>query len=129
MLRVGLDTDCQCPNASERSGGSTPTQGIPIPGNRCALAWGRSPEHRAGRAIWRTSFRAAAAVAILLLSACGSNPAVISGDTSCERFRHISATPAQIKVFADNWEVMEPYADQIVSHNVTYDGHCLGVAP
>jgi hypothetical protein len=71
----------------------------------------------------------AAAVAILLLSACGSNPPIISGDTSCERFRHISATPAQIKVFADNWEVMESYADQIVSHNVTYDGHCLGVAP
>lgn len=66
---------------------------------------------------------------ILLLSACSSNPPIISGDTSCERFRHISATPAQIRVFADNWEVMEPYADQIVSHNVTYDGHCLGVAP
>jgi hypothetical protein len=67
----------------------------------------------------------AAAVAILLLSACGSNPPAISGDTSCERFRHISATPAQIKVFADNWEVMEAYADQIVSHNVEYDAHCL----
>jgi hypothetical protein len=67
----------------------------------------------------------AAAVALLLLSACSSNPPIISGDTSCERFRHISATPAQIKVFADNWEVMEPYADQIVSHNVEYDAHCL----
>jgi hypothetical protein len=71
----------------------------------------------------------AAAVAILLLSACSSNQPIISGDTSCERFRHISATPAQIKVFADNWEVMEPYADQIVSHNLEYDRHCLGVAP
>jgi hypothetical protein len=72
-----------------------------------------------------SAIRTTAAVAILLLSACGSNPPVISGDTSCERFRHISATPAQIKVFADNWEVMETYADQIVSHNVEYDAHCL----
>jgi hypothetical protein len=73
--------------------------------------------------------RVLASGAILLLSACSSNPAVISGDTSCERFRHISATPAQIKVFADNWEVMETYADQLVQHNLEYDKHCLGVAP
>jgi hypothetical protein len=73
--------------------------------------------------------RAVTAVAILLLSACGSNPPIISGDTSCERFRHISATPAQIKVFADNWEVMETYADAVVAHNIEYDRHCLGVAP
>jgi hypothetical protein len=69
------------------------------------------------------------AVVFLTLAACGSNPPVISGDTSCERFRHISATPAQIKVFADNWEVMETYADSVVSHNIEYDRHCLGVAP
>ncbi len=72
---------------------------------------------------------AQAAVAILLLSACSSNPPIISGDTSCERFRHISATPAQIKVYQDNWEVMESHADQLVSHNISYDSHCLGVAP
>jgi hypothetical protein len=84
-----------------------------------------APERPAG---WRPAHALTSAF-LLLLSACGSNPPAISGDTSCERFRHISATPAQIKVFADNWEVMEPYADQIVSHNVTYDGHCLGVAP
>jgi hypothetical protein len=77
----------------------------------------------------RVSFHAAVAVAFLALAACSSNPPVISGDTSCERFRHISATPAQIKVFADNWEVMETYADQLVSHNLEYDRHCLGVAP
>lgn len=70
-----------------------------------------------------------AAAAILLLSACSSNPPIISGDTSCERFRHISATPAQIKVYQDNWEVMESYADQVVSHNLEYDKSCLGVAP
>jgi hypothetical protein len=66
---------------------------------------------------------------LTLLAACSQSPPVISGDTSCERFRHISATPAQIKVFADNWEVMETYADQLVQHNLEYDKHCLGVAP
>jgi hypothetical protein len=82
------------------------------------------------RATWRPLVGMCLAYpVILLLSACGSNPPIISGDTSCERFRHISATPAQIKVYQDNWEVMETYADQIVSHNLEYDRHCLGVAP
>ena len=66
-------------------------------------------------------------IAILLLSACADKPPIVSADTSCERFRHISATDAQIKVFADNWDVMESYADQIVSHNVEYDAQCLKV--
>jgi hypothetical protein len=65
--------------------------------------------------------------AILLLGGCLFNTELPppSADTSCERFRHISATPAQIKVYQDNWEVMESYADQILSHNIEYDGHCL----
>lgn len=67
----------------------------------------------------------AAAVAILLLSACSEKPLVISADTSCERFRHISANDEQIKVFADNWAVMESYADQILAHNSEYDAKCL----
>ncbi len=69
---------------------------------------------------------AAAALIFLLLTACGDKPPIVSADTSCERFAHISATDAQIKVFADNWEVMEPYADQIVQHNIEYDKSCLG---
>jgi len=63
--------------------------------------------------------------AILLLSACSPPLPIVSADTSCERFRHISATDAQIKVFADNWDVMESYADQIVAFNIEYDKHCL----
>jgi hypothetical protein len=70
---------------------------------------------------------AGAAVAILLLSACADKPPIVSADTSCERFRHISANDAQIKVFSDNWEVMESYADAVVAHNITYDEHCLKV--
>ncbi len=83
----------------------------------------------AGLSSCRVSFHAAAAVAILLLSACADKLPIPSADTSCERFRHISATPAQIKVYQDNWEVMESYADQVVSHNLEYDKSCLGVAP
>lgn len=68
----------------------------------------------------------ATAVAILLLTACSPPPPIVSADTSCERFAHISATDAQIKVFQDNWDVMETYADQVVEHNVTFDKSCLG---
>ena len=66
-----------------------------------------------------------AAALILLLSACAEKPLIVSADTSCEKFRHISATDEQIKVFADNWAVMEPYADQILTHNAVYDAACL----
>ncbi len=60
------------------------------------------------------------------LSGCGERPPpIVSADTYCERAAHISADPKQIKVFQDNWDVMESYADQIVAHNVTYDANCL----
>ena len=49
----------------------------------------------------------------------------MSGDTYCERARHISATEAQIKVFEDNWALMESYADQVVANNIEYDKHCV----
>ena len=69
------------------------------------------------------------AIAILLLTACSDKPPIVSADTSCERFRYVSANDAQIKVFADNWAVMESYADQIIGNNLEYTKHCLGVAP
>lgn len=59
------------------------------------------------------------------MAACSPPPPIVSADTSCERFRHISATDAQIRIFADNWAEMESYADQVVAHNVEYDKHCL----
>lgn len=82
---------------------------VPIPGNALPLGYPNI----------------AAAIAILLLAGCADKPPIISADTSCERFRHISATDAQIKVFADNWEVMESYADQVVAFNIEYDKRCL----
>jgi hypothetical protein len=64
--------------------------------------------------------------AILLLAACSSKPPIVSADTSCERFAHISATDEQIEVFKNNWDTMESYADQVVQHNIEYDKSCLG---
>jgi outer membrane biogenesis lipoprotein LolB len=71
----------------------------------------------------------AAAVAILLLTACADKPPIVSADTSCERFRHISFNDEQIKAVAADWTLWESVADQVVQHNLEYDKHCLGVAP
>lgn len=69
--------------------------------------------------------------AILLLptfsTACGSAPPpVVSGDLSCERFRHISADDAQLGVISQNWTIMESWARQVAGHNEEYDKDCLG---
>ena len=80
-------------------------------------------------ALWSVSIHAAAATLILLVSACSEKPLIISADTSCERFRHISANDEQIKVFSDNWAVMESYADQVIVHNQVYDAACLKDPP
>jgi hypothetical protein len=67
-----------------------------------------------------------AALLALALGACSQPPPIVSADTSCERFAHISATDAQVAVFKDNWGVMEAYADQVIQHNIEYDKSCLG---
>ena len=91
--------------------GDVITRRRPVLGEGLLSAWVRYPS---------------AAVAILLLSACADNPPpIVSADTSCERFAHISANDAQRKVFADNWDVMESYADSVIAHNIEYDKHCL----
>lgn len=53
----------------------------------------------------------------------------MSGDTSCERFRHISATEAQRAAIKADWGLWESYAIQIAAHNVEYDGNCLKPKP
>jgi hypothetical protein len=69
--------------------------------------------------------RSSAWLLLASLSACAEPlPPIVSADTACERFAHISATDAQRKVFADNWDVMEAYADQIIAHNIEYDKRC-----
>ena len=50
---------------------------------------------------------------------------MISADTSCERFRHISADDAQRAAIKADWGLWETFARQIADHNDTYDGSCL----
>lgn len=101
----------------------TPCEVVGLPGFRPTRSPTCQSRGEVGHPGARTLYTAAV---ILLLAGCADKPPIISADTSCERFRHISATDAQIKVFADNWEVMESYADQIVAFNIEYDRHCIG---
>ncbi len=48
----------------------------------------------------------------------------MSGDLSCERFRHISATEAEIGAIEAAWDIFEPLARQVAAHNDTYDAAC-----
>ena len=69
----------------------------------------------------------AAIVSLVLtisLSACGKAPVIISADTSCERFRHISANDEQRAAIKADWGLWETFARQIASHNDAYDEQC-----
>lgn len=66
----------------------------------------------------------ASCLLLLFLTACGSPP-VVSGDLSCERFRHISATAAEIEIISKNYDVMEAWAIQVAEHNTEFDKDCL----
>lgn len=56
--------------------------------------------------------------------ASGSPPPIVSADTSCDRFKHISATDVQITAIKGNWPLWESYARQIAAHNTEYDRRC-----
>lgn len=87
----------------------------------------RLKPRKAGRLLIATL---ASSLLLTNLTGCGDKtPPIVSGDTYCEKARHISATEAQIEVFRANWDVMESYADQVVAHNLTYDGDCLKADP
>lgn len=59
------------------------------------------------------------------LTACGDKPPpVVSADTSCDRFAHISFDDRQIEAVKGNWDLWESAVDQIVAHNVEYDKRC-----
>lgn len=62
---------------------------------------------------------------------CGERqqPVIVAVDTSCEKYRHISATPEQISIIERFWSVMESWARQVAAHNKEYDGDCLKPAP
>lgn len=60
------------------------------------------------------------------LAGCGRDePPVVSGDLSCERFRHISATDEQIKILAPFWAQLKSWLVQIAAHNDAYDSACV----
>ena len=63
------------------------------------------------------------------LSGCGKPPVIISADTSCERFRHISADDEQRAAIKADWGLWETFARQIATHNDVYDAACTAVQP
>jgi hypothetical protein len=49
---------------------------------------------------------------------------VISADTSCERFRHISANDEQRAAIKADWGLWESFARAVADHNDAYDAAC-----
>ena len=72
----------------------------------------------------RLTSRCASCLLLAFSTSCASPP-VVSGDLSCERFRHISATPFQIEIIARNYDAMETWVEAIAAHNIEYDKWCL----
>lgn len=60
-------------------------------------------------------------------TSCARHEIVISADTSCERFRHISATEEQRDAIKSDWGLWETFARQVADHNDTYDAACTAV--
>ena len=82
------------------------------------------------RAVRRPTTLLAACLLIASLTGCADKPPpVVSGDLSCDRFRHISATQAQIDLIRVNYDLMESWVDQVVAHNATYDAACAAPPP
>lgn len=59
-----------------------------------------------------------------LLTSCASPPPIVSADTSCDRYKHISADDAQRAAIKANWPLWDSLARQIAAHNDSYDGKC-----
>lgn len=62
-------------------------------------------------------------------TSCDRRPVIISADTSCERFRHISADDSQRAAVKADWGLWETLARQIADHNDIYDAACAKVQP
>lgn len=54
---------------------------------------------------------------------------IISADTSCERFRHISANDEQRAAIKADWGLWETFARQVATHNDVYDAACTSAEP
>ena len=75
-----------------------------------------------------TSWKALTALCLTtsFLTACSSNPPVVSADTSCVRFRHIDVTEFQVADMKKEPGTWRPLAVQILTHNEVYEKACNG---
>ena len=62
-------------------------------------------------------------------TSCAEKRIVISADTSCERFRHISANDEQRAAIKADWGLWETFARAVADHNDVYDAACTAVQP
>lgn len=62
----------------------------------------------------------------MLSTSCAKAPVIISADTSCERFRHISADDDQRAAIKADWGLWETFARAVADHNDAYDTACAG---
>ncbi len=53
-----------------------------------------------------------------------SKPPIVSSDTSCIRYKHISADDAQRAAMATNMTLWRSLAVQVADHNDAYDKAC-----
>jgi hypothetical protein len=80
--------------------------------------------------VGRPSSAAIVSLALTLsLTSCGKAPVIVSADTSCERFRHISANDEQRAAIKADWGLWETLARAIADHNDEYDSRCAPVQP
>ena len=64
-----------------------------------------------------------------LIAGCAEKaPIMVSGDLSCERFRHISASDEQIAALKPLRAILRSWLEQIAAHNTEYDKDCVGTA-
>lgn len=82
---------------------------------------------------WAASKRVAAVsvlfflgmIALSLLTSCTPPPPVVSGDTYCERARHISADERQRGVIIKDESLWRSLVKQIADNNDTYAINCI----
>lgn len=76
----------------------------------------------------RASIATCALCLTLSLSAGCADAPVVSGDTYCERARHISATDGQLAIIRPFFAQLRSWLDQIAANNDTYDANCIAPA-
>lgn len=83
------------------------------------------------KAATQRTARYASCLLLLLSTSCASKPQpIVSADTSCYSFKHISFDDAQRAAVTANYPLWKTAAEQVASHNTEYDKKCADpVAP